>query len=362
METENQKLDTTFLKHYGTLGMKWGERRYQNKDGSLTPEGRRHWGIGPPREKRKSFRLETKEERAERLALKKAKKLKKIELKKKAQEEEIEATKKRLIETGDRDGIYNNRRLFTNEELDEAIKRIDKIEKINPPVQGVQVVQGNQNKQGTQPVQEAPAEKKSLMDRLFGIKESATEKKKAAILAKADPKEIYDNRHLFTDEELKSAFSRIDTLSKIDPDKKAAAQKSEKDGKTKTEQIIDNLGTATKIVAGVGGLALAGWKAYEQIGAVTNEAVGTFTTPEERAAKAKKLHIKNTRAGVDANPVDLLMEKLLSDGMPLGVIDPDNKLKVQKAKNLSLKDFKKLCEGYDLDDNQIEELYKRTNS
>lgn len=362
METENQKLDTTFLKHYGTLGMKWGERRYQNKDGSLTPEGRRHWGIGPPREKRKSFRLETKEERAERLALKKAKKLKKIELKKKAQEEEIEATKKRLIETGDRDGIYNNRRLFTNEELDEAIKRIDKIEKINPPVQNQQTVQGNQNKQGAQPVKDATAEKKSLMDRLFGAKESAAEKKKAAILAKADPKEIYDNRHLFTDEELKSAFSRIDTLSKIDPDKKAAAQKSEKDGKTKTEQIIDNLGTATKIVAGVGGLALAGWKAYEQIGAVTNEAVGTFTTPEERAAKAKKLHIKNTRAGVDANPVDLLMEKILSDGMPLGVIDPDNKLKVQKAKNLSLKDFKKLCEGYDLDDNQIEELYKKTNS
>jgi len=362
METENQKLDTTFLKHYGTLGMKWGERRYQNKDGSLTPEGRRHWGIGPPREKRKSFRLETKEERAERLALKKAKKLKKIELKKKAQADEIEATKKRLIETGDRNGVYNNRQLFTNDELDEAIKRIDKIEKINPPMQNRQTVQGNQNKQGAQPVQEAPAEKKSLMDRLFGVKESAKEKKKAAILAKADPKEIYDNRHLFTDEELKSAFSRIDTLSKIDPDKKTAAQKSEKDGKTKTEQIIENLGTATKIVAGVGGLALAGWKAYEQIGAVTNEAVGTFTTPEERAAKAKKLHIKNTRAGVDANPVDLMMEKLLSDGMPLGVIDPDNRLKVQKTKNLSLKEFKKLCEGYDLEDDQIEELYNKTKS
>lgn len=359
METENQKLDTTFLKHYGTLGMKWGERRYQNKDGSLTPEGRRHWGIGPPREKRKSFRLETKEERAERLALKKAKKLKKIELKKKAQEKENEATKKRLIELGDRNEIYNNRRLFTNDELDEAIKRIDKLEKINPPMQNQQTVQGKQGKPVITPTQETSAEKKSLVDRLFGAKESKAEKKKAAILAKADPKEIYDNRKLFTDEELKSAFSRIDTLSKIDPDKKVAAQKSEKDGKTKTEQIIDNLGTATKIVAGVGGLALAGWKAYEQIGAVTNEAVGTFTTPEERAAKAKKLHIKNTRAGIDANPVDLMMEKLLSDGMPLGVIDPDNKLKSQKAKNFNLKEFKKLYDGYDLDDDQIEELYKK---
>ena len=31
------------LYHYGILGMKWGIRRYQNKDGSLTPAGRRHY-------------------------------------------------------------------------------------------------------------------------------------------------------------------------------------------------------------------------------------------------------------------------------------------------------------------------------
>lgn len=29
------------LTHHGILGMKWGVRRYQNKDGSLTPAGKR---------------------------------------------------------------------------------------------------------------------------------------------------------------------------------------------------------------------------------------------------------------------------------------------------------------------------------
>lgn len=29
------------LQHYGVLGMKWGIRRYQNKDGSLTPAGKK---------------------------------------------------------------------------------------------------------------------------------------------------------------------------------------------------------------------------------------------------------------------------------------------------------------------------------
>lgn len=33
-----------FLKHYGIMGMKWGVRRYQNPDGTLTAEGRRRKG------------------------------------------------------------------------------------------------------------------------------------------------------------------------------------------------------------------------------------------------------------------------------------------------------------------------------
>ena len=33
---------TNELSHHGIKGMKWGVRRYQNKDGTLTSEGKKH--------------------------------------------------------------------------------------------------------------------------------------------------------------------------------------------------------------------------------------------------------------------------------------------------------------------------------
>ena len=47
------------LYHYGKLGMHWGVRNYQNKDGTLTALGRIHYGVkdfydGPKMEHLKS--------------------------------------------------------------------------------------------------------------------------------------------------------------------------------------------------------------------------------------------------------------------------------------------------------------------
>lgn len=39
-------MSPTYLEHHGILGQKWGIRRYQNPDGSLTDAGKKHYGSG----------------------------------------------------------------------------------------------------------------------------------------------------------------------------------------------------------------------------------------------------------------------------------------------------------------------------
>ena len=54
-------MNENYLQHHGILGMKWGVRRYQNKDGTLTPEGRRHLGKEERKAAKKAFKEDVKD-------------------------------------------------------------------------------------------------------------------------------------------------------------------------------------------------------------------------------------------------------------------------------------------------------------
>ena len=108
---------TNELYHHGIVGMKWGVRRYQNKDGSLTSTGKKRRSIGQvytDHKKKKQQKERLEKARATREANKKA-----------------AAEREELIRTGDAKKILKNKSKFTNEELQRAVDRLDLERKIS---------------------------------------------------------------------------------------------------------------------------------------------------------------------------------------------------------------------------------------
>ena len=162
------------LEHWGIKGMRWGLRRYQYADGSLTPAGKKRYNADVEKLKKQNAKLdaEIKGKKAHDRATARVEKLK------------AEAAAKKAQLKGLKD--------------DEKAKK----------------------KQAKADSDKAKAEVKADK-KAKELEESLTRKdlemqtKKAAILRSGDPVKILENGHLFNDQEIDAAYTRLASEGRI---------------------------------------------------------------------------------------------------------------------------------------------------
>lgn len=146
MENHEINLDDE-LQHWGIKGQKWGVRRYQNKDGSLTERGKKHYAKEKEALAKEKAKVKAEEKvlankkktqakfdklEAEKKALADRKKALKDEARGKTAKEAdkensmtLEEARERLLKSTNPKEIYDNRQYLTYQELNDRVNRID---------------------------------------------------------------------------------------------------------------------------------------------------------------------------------------------------------------------------------------------
>lgn len=245
LEHSDMPLDE--LQHWGIKGMKWGVRRYQNKDGSLTPEGEKRYNQQMEKIEAKKAKLAEKqriqqnkqETKAKYKQLKDEKAALKAQKKalKDGPEETDEQKRERLLKSTDAKEIYENKHLLSYNELMERANRLDVEARIKGKIveekakTGLEYMDNAANAIG-----KATNLYKKVDDAYKTVTESAIGKVVAKQLGIEPPKkefnlaEVWKNRNKLTTKELQDASQRVESMNKIDvrlkAEKKAADEAS----------------------------------------------------------------------------------------------------------------------------------------
>lgn len=198
------------LQHHGILGMKWGVRRFQNKDGSLTQKGAKRYGDGDQSE-----------------------------------EETLEARRARVLNSTSAKEIYDNRSILTTAEINERLNRIDTEKRLAN-------VAESSKKSGSEYIDKALKIGKKANE-VYEFTNSPLMKaiKKQITGEKTEPfnlSEVWKNRNNLTYEELNQAAKRVANekilKSYMDDLMKSAAKANEKASTTTDENPASKAKTA----------------------------------------------------------------------------------------------------------------------
>lgn len=200
------------LKHFGIKGMKWGRRRYQNKDGSLTEAGRKRYGDSNSEPKKET-------------------------------EEEYRSRRAKTLKSTDAKELYKNRDTLSTAEINERLNRIDAEQRLAKVASGTQktgmdrvntVLKWGQKANDVYNFINSPAVK-ALRRKITGEPKRSNNP--------LDLKKIWDNRGTFTDQEMSAFLKRANTeaaFKKLLDQYESAKRKVKETDRPEKVEIVDS--------------------------------------------------------------------------------------------------------------------------
>ena len=246
------------LYHHGTKGQKWGQRLYQNKDGSLTPLGKMRYGSDGDNSggKKTTAKVSRKVRKQRAAALEKARQARAEKL---AKEKADAETRERLLKSTDAKEIYENRHLLSYAELNDRVNRIDLENRLSGKIvqdnskTGVDYVNDKMRKT-SETLNNATNLYKKVDDAYSTVANSAIGKTLAKKLGLEPPKEEFNladfwkNRNKKSTQEIVDVNKRLIAEEAIERKVKAReeASKAEQQRKEARKQVDDYVKNGAK--------------------------------------------------------------------------------------------------------------------
>lgn len=240
-----------YLMHWGIHGMKWGRRRFQNQDGTLTSEGKIRYGSGTSPEKGQNGSKKTNkaQAKAEKSKAEKMQEGRKRAAEERAKQKEYEEEKERAIAKGKASDVMKFQGDLTHEQMQRVLTRLQDeenlakyIAKEKPTIRKkIDAASETMNSMGKS-INNAVEFGRSVHNaikfakQITGKDQDSQNKQIQKIVDHGTAEQVQKNAYKMNSKQVQTANQRLENISKISQKYEQEQKKAEKAAEEKVKQ------------------------------------------------------------------------------------------------------------------------------